>query len=216
MYDTTTLGGVERPVEQLRLKGWLELNSIQRRIDKAIERKHIDGIADGIIAYVSIAFKMDNIMLSDLPWLEVVTAYMAAVAANKLSVEIPMMKSMLKDFVGENWDYEGREFYHWSHLFAENYGWNIYDVANLRVEDAVKLLQEILVASQLQKEWEWMCSQNSVGYDAATKKSKAIELPRPDWMKEQGSLRVGTRPMPEKFVPPGIVIKLEDRPDVKH
>lgn len=216
MHDTILLGGVEYPVEQLRLKGWLELNSIQRQIDKAIERKHIDGIAEGIIAYVSIAFKVDNTVLSELPWLEVVTAYVAAVAANKPDVEIPMMKSMLKDFVGENWDYEGREFYHWAHLFAEKYHWSFFDIATLKVEEAIKLLQEILVANQLEKEWEWMCSQNSVGYDATTKKSKAIELPRPDWMKEPGKLVVGTKPMPDKFIPPGIVIKLEDRPDVKH
>lgn len=81
------------------------------------------------------------------------------------------------------WDYEGRTWYVWANLLAETYGWDLEYVANLEIEDAVSLVQEVFVNRQLEKEWEWDLSEKSVSYNEKTKTAKHIPLQRPSWMR---------------------------------
>ena len=53
-----------------------------------------------------------------------------------------------------------------------------------KTEDALRLIQEILVEEQLEREFWWSMSEASVTYDAQSKTTKPNPLPRPYFMKQ--------------------------------
>ena len=187
-----TLGTKSYEVTKARLKLWLELGTIHEQITEAVEHKHFAKLAELIVDYVSTAFAISNI--DELPWEEVVDAFVKIVNTNALDFEIPLLLIKLKSESTIPWDYPGRNWYFWSSLMARDFGWSLETIAELEVECAVKILQEILVHEQLHKEWEWALSERSISYDSNTKKSKFNPLERPDWM------RYMTKPVKKKVV----------------
>lgn len=95
-----------------------------------------------------------------------------------LLTEAPTIKSKR-----DAWDYTGRIWYLYAHMVAGAYGWTLEKISQLKVEDALAIIQEILTDEQLQREWEWGMSERAYSYDARSKVSKFNELPRPYWMK---------------------------------
>ena len=79
------------------------------------------------------------------------------------------------------------------------------------IDDAISLIQEILYAEQLDREWEWALSEKSVHYDANTKTSKFKPLERPTWLKER---KEGKPPQVTKIradmIPSGVIMKWDD------
>jgi len=98
---------------------------------------------------------------------------------------------------------------------AKSYGWNVEYIAQLDVDDALALVQEISLEEQFDKEWSYSLSEVAYEYDTASKKSKLRTLPRPSWMnvatqavKEKIESGQTTRQVhiPKSFIPPGIVV----------
>lgn len=203
--------GKEYTVNRERLKGWLQLEEVQKNLARAIENRDKDKVAELLCSYVSIAL---GFPVNDVPWNEVALAYSEIVTANKIRMDLPMFKASPQNEESVL-DYVGRDWYEWAHLFASEYGWSLEYIAELDVEDAMGLMQELVIQKQAHKEWEWSISPNSIGYDKATKKSKFVPLPRPSWMVENPR---GNQPktvkMPIALLPIGNIISWKE--NVEH
>lgn len=203
------INGIDYPIHKAKFKQYLYLQSIQEKIEKTDQAK-IQGHL--ICTCVSSLLSIDLDIVLQAPWKEVAIAYADILTANILELQLPFMKfRSAKKAEPLPWEYPDRDWHSYAHLFAKQYGWTLEYIAELSVEDALKLLQEILVDDQLKKEWEWDLSEKSSGYDEAAKKAKHIDLPRPDWM-------VVIPPPPKKikmkrsFLPMGVILK----PDGSH
>jgi len=209
------LGGNTVSINRARFKRWIELEEIREDIFKAVERSDVDEIADFILLYLSTALNIDIDQIVDLPWKEVATAYSISVLINHNVRLLPFMKFSKKQLEDERdvWDYDGRLWYSYANKIAEKYHWTLDYIAELEVDDAFAMIQEILVSDQISKEWEWMLSDKSVGYDEATKKSRYIELPRPDWMKPIPKPPKKVK-IPKFMLPVGNIVRYTTRQDV--
>lgn len=200
-----SIGGSEYTVTKARFRKFIILQQLQESIEKndePLER------ADLICQYVALGLDIQKDIVLRERWKEVALAYVAIMTANILTTDLIFMKSRVAGEEDLPWDYPGRDWYAFAHIFAKEYGWTIDYTADLEVEDALKLLQEILVSGQMEREWQWDLSEKSVGYDPTTKKSRHIDLPKPNWMI--------IAPKPPKMVkihkgliPQGLVIKLD-------
>lgn len=197
-----TIGGENYDVERSTLRQWLQLEDVINRI------KEGRSIALDIYSYLSIVLGED-IDYSKIPWYETAKAFTDAVSINVTRYNFPILRMGTSE-VDFPWDYEGRSFYAWVHLFADNYGWDIEYISNLDIDDAVALVQEISVEDQLHKEWEWSLSERSIKWD---KKGKGTFQPlgRPDWMQlpsQQLIDKTEKLKVPVSMIPAGIVTKL--------
>lgn len=199
-----SIGGYELDVRKARFRTFLAIQQYRSDIQGASEPEEQGRLICECIALV-LSIPID--IVSSAPWKEVALAYVAIVTENIPTRELAFLKVTGKD-EKLPWDYSGREWFALAHMFAKHYGWTLDYTANLEVDDALKLVQEMLVADQLQREWEWDLSEKSTAYDPSTKKSKHIELPRPSWM-----VVVPEPPKKVKIhrglIPKGLVIKLD-------
>lgn len=202
-----TLGGKEYEVTRSKLREWLQLEDLREKIAKATDR---EDRANQIYSYLSVALSID-VDFSVLPWYEVAHAYNIAWSLNLPSIDFPLLKS-IESREKAPWSYEERSWYAWSHNLAGAYGWELEYIAQLDVDDAIGLMQEISVESQLDREWDWGLSEKSVSYDKQGK-GKFKELDRPDWM--QGVI-IDRTTQPTKIkrslLPVGLVISWSDEP----
>lgn len=107
------------------------------------------------------------------------------------------------------WEYSGRTWFVWLHLLASAYGWSINYIEYLDIDNAIALLQEILVDSQLKKEWEWSMSEIAYQYNEHTKTSKFVPLDRPEWM-QPISKPVKKTKIRISDIPVGLVMKWDE------
>ena len=189
--DYIALGQGKHEIIKAKLKLWLILGSIHDRIIEAVERKDFEGLASEIISYVSTAFSVPDI--DELPWEEVIDAFIRVVNVNALGFEIPLLLATPEKDTEVPWDYPGRNWFFWSHTLCREFGWSLEYVGELEVEEGIKLLQEVLVSAQLEKEWEWVLSPQSVVYNKDGK-GKFNKLDRPRWM------GVGMKMLPPKII----------------
>ena len=117
------------------------------------------------------------------------------------------------------WDYEGRTWYSWVHDLAHAYGWSMEYIAELDIDDASSLLQELIIDDQLEKEFYWMTSEIAYPYNESSKKSEFKPLDRPIWMRDEiRSIKEGkdqTVRILKEHLPVGNIIKLYKDTDVK-
>lgn len=201
-----TLGKKEYNLTKAKLKLWLTLGSIHDQILDAVAHKDFILISEYVISYVATALFISEKDLENLPWEEVIDALIEISRVNLPTFKIPLLNNF-QDMEDVPWDYIGRNWYFWASVFAKEFGWSMEYIAELDVEDALKLLQEILVSNQLEKEWEWAISDKSVSYDLNTKTSKFHPLERPLWMKQGGKVRKKIVQIPEHLMPIGNVIR---------
>lgn len=174
------LAEVEYEVTQAKLRTWLELELLRDKIIKAVE--DTDELAKLICLYISTALNNFNLDFSYFAWIEIAYAFVCCEHVNALQLNDLQFIKYLGKKENDVWDYEKRGFWEFSHLLCKEYGWTLEYVADLNVESAFRLLQEILIANQFEKEWEWGLSENAFSYDKATKTSKFVPLKRPSWM----------------------------------
>jgi hypothetical protein len=174
--STVTLGGKEHEVNRAKLWRWLQLEDIREKIARAADRKDKIGFTALIYSYLSVALSVEDDFTS-LPWYEIADAYIEIVRMNHPSTEFPLLRSVSENIEQVPWDYEGRTWYAWLNLISSAYGWSIEYVAELDVDDAIALVQEIRTTEQANREWEW--ARSELAYD---RKGKHQKLPRPKWM----------------------------------
>ena len=170
------LGGQEIEYSRPPLKTWLTLEDAKEKIHKAVKSASREAIASSICSYLSIALSLSIDDLVSLPWYEVADAFETVQITNYPQYEFPFLNANVDDR-RETWDYEGRTWFIWAHIFAKAFGWNLEYIAELDVDDAIALAQEIAVDNQLEKEFQWMVSEVPHQVEGGFK-----PLQRPRWM----------------------------------
>lgn len=196
------IGEGEHEITRPRLKKWLELQELQAKVIEAVATRN--NVAKHIVSYVATALNIPNDKLETCSWMEVAHAYLMVISSVEINHDFPILNSRSKS-KEEAWDYDGRTFFIWAHLLAKEYGWTLEYIAELEVESAIALMQEIAVADQLQKEWEWICSE--IAYQS---KDGFKELPRPDWMKySKAKMAIPKVKIRKDMMPSGIVLRYD-------
>lgn len=203
--STVTLGGKKYVIERAKLKSWLQLEDLREEIIGAADREDREGLIAKIYSYLSVAVS-DNISFAKLPWFEVVFSYIELTVLNLPSHKFPLLRMVndVKEKIG--WNYEGRTWYAWAHTLAEVYGWSLEYIAELDIDDAIAMIEEIAVKDQLEKEWEWALSDKSVSYDKQGK-GTFKELPRPTWMIDVSVHIPRKSPIKKSMIPVGNVVQ---------
>ena len=177
-----SLDGKSYVATRYKLREWIKLDTVREKILDAIEAKDIDGLSKSICAFVSIASSVSVDSLLSLPWYEVVEAFLAIELENKLRLNFALLRTSRKKQDNPAWEYTGRTWYWWLHLLSSHYSWTSEYVAELDIDDATGLLQEILTEEQLNREWQWSLTEIAYPYNETTKKSNFKPLDRPEWM----------------------------------
>ena len=200
MKDVSTL-------KRSKLREWLALTDIYEKILSAVD---VDDVVKYIDKYISTALEGFN--LHEEPWINTVVILGRIREINSPSIDFPSLQNEIKENKTiYGWDYEGRTWYLWLHSLAKEYGWSSEYIAELDVDDALGLMQEILVSEQLSREWEWSLSEIAYPYDKASKKSKFHPLKRPIWMVRGTRLKEPPKIKIEKrFIPVGNVIRYDN------
>lgn len=200
------IGRDEYTLTRARLKSWLALEDLRLSIKKAAE----DGdeqLVELIYSYLSAAFGVHDIIWSSLEWIRVAELYITAQTINLPTLSFPILTIRVQDDREVSWDYEGRTWYLWSHLIMAKYGWSIQYTADMDIDDALALIQEILIEEQTAKEWDWSLSDKAYKYNEHTKVSEFVPLEKPEWMRVQREIKpIEEVRMPIKFAPVGNVV----------
>lgn len=193
---------------RLKFRDWLRLDDVKKRTDQAAKAGEWQKIPDLICEFITLCgYEVND------SWFEVMKSYSQATLENQPTYEFPIFKSKEKG-KRQPWEYEGRSWYFWLNLFAKAYGWTAEVVADLDIDDAIALYQEVLVDDQAQKEWEYSLSEIAYPFDKTTKKSNYKPLGRPDWMALYD--KVPNQPsktvkIPKSAMPVGVVISLDGK-----
>lgn len=197
-------------ISKAKFKKWLELEDIRSRIKDAADQGKNRQVSDLLCSYLTAALCRGN--WGKLPWECILEDYIFVTNLHSPSKEFRIF-SVKAD--KESFKINDSSWYSWSSLLAKEYGWSLEYVAELEIDDAISLIQEVLYNDQLRREWEWMLSDKSVHHDKQGKGTfKPLE--RPVWMRKE----VPTKP-PEvskiraDMIPAGVVVRW-DTANVKH
>jgi len=175
-----TLDGKTYLTIRYKLRAWLKLDTVREKLVDAIEAKDIDGVATSLCSIVSIASNVSGV--DKLPWYEIANAFIAVEYENRLTLDFALLRTTKKHQDIPAWDYQGRQWYWWHNILSSKYGWSSEYIAELDIDDATGLLQEIMIDEQLKREWEWSLTEIAYPYNATTKQSNFKPLERPEWM----------------------------------
>jgi hypothetical protein len=205
-----SLDGKSYVATRYKLREWLKLDAVRENVVDAIETKNIDGLAKSICTFVSIASSVSVDILLSLPWYDVVTAFLAVEAENKLRLDFALLRTTKKKPDDPAWEYEGRTWYWWNNILSSHYGWTSEYIAELDIDDATGLLQEIMVDEQLDREWQWSLTEIAYPYNETTKQSNFKPLDRPEWMMIVSSTNLPKIPivrMRRDMLPVGFIVR---------
>jgi len=211
--EKVRIGKHDYPVPRMKLRAWLELESIRDDLLQSVKSKNVKGISSAVLSYVSKAVPLTIENLLEYPWYEVAKAFVQIYRANFPDENLPFIRphKQKKEKAYSGFDYPGRSWYLWAHMIADAYGWQLEYIAELEVNDAIALIQEILVDEQEDREWSWSLSEVAYSYDKASKKSKFNPLRKPEWMmpirKEQEIKKVKIR---ASEMPMGLILRWDD------
>lgn len=193
-------------VHRVKFKGWTELEDLREQIIRAAEEK-ADEFPEKLFAYLSVALSLEKEEIQNLSWVECVNLFYAVHEANLPPSNLPLVTAVPKEKKSqkEDWDYPGRLWFYYAHMLARAYGWTLDYIANLSIEEGLSLVQELLTAEQLEKEFQWGMSEIAYPYNSKTKKSKFNPLTRPYWMLPVAKPIENIR-IPKKLMPQGLII----------
>lgn len=170
---------------RIGLKKWLELDHIWTEIHRSAAERS-DQFTGKVFEYLSAASGEDIEIWEYLPWSQVAETVLKVWDLNKPRQRLPMYTDKrLQSGSQVPWEYQGREWYVWVNTFASAYHWTIEYIAELDIDDAAALFQELIIEDQLKKEWDWGLSERAYVYNQYTKRSDFKPLDRPLWMREQ-------------------------------
>lgn len=190
-----------------KFKTYLELEQLRQQLSEATETGEFP---DRMFAFLSVASVYPD---PKETWINTVFSFTEVINGIQLNKKLPFIKDTPnKQEKPSPWDYEGRSWFYWSNLFAKTYGWSLEYIAELEVNDALALAQEILTEEQLDKEFLYGLSEIAYPYNSSAKKSIFKPMPRPYWMKAE------IKPLkkykfPRSMLPVGIIQDISGMPD---
>lgn len=202
--------GEPYPVVRKKLRDWLSIEAIKNKILR-LEKENFEELFTLLIDYVCAAFPVPREIVENADWREIGVAFMEDQLANLPNKEFPIVHTKIKERHDVSWDYEGREWYAWLHILSSAYSWKIEYVADLDIDDAIGLVQEIELRDQLEKEWQWGMSEIAYQFNENTKKSEFKPIPRPEWMLPVYDVKEPPKVLiPMSLMPQGLVLKWDD------
>lgn len=140
---------------------------------------------------------------------EVLAAFYQLKEANRWQWALAFMREPKHEGgKSEPYDYPERNWAWVVHKLSSRYGWTRHYIMELWPEEAACYLQEIMVSEANEAEERHSLSELAYRYDSASKTSKYIPLPRPEWM-VSGFESPGPVRMLRSLLPYGAVINLE-------
>jgi hypothetical protein len=194
------VGSIHLSVVRPHLKRWLELEQIK-------SRERADRV-EMICHYLSAFLDWTDEQLEQVGWVDALTIYSECLKVNSPKLNLSFMQFKEEKTRVEPWDYPERWWYSFAHMLAQSYGWTLDTIAELDVDDALALVQEVLLDEQFKREWEWSLTEIAYPYDKGSKKSIFHPLERPAWMYVKKEIRK-TR-IPARMLPVGNVIGMPD------
>jgi hypothetical protein len=169
--------------KQPRFRRWVRLEEQKNKILRAVEESS-DEFPNHLFDFLSTALCVPSQYIRRADWTKIVLAFYTALGKHSYKTTLALFEPTKENKKADSvsWDYEGRAWHLYSHMIASWYGWSLEYISNLRLDDALPIIQEILLEEQLTKEFQWTMSERSSYYDDKAKVSKANPLPRPDWM----------------------------------
>lgn len=208
---SVTIGGREYTVARARLGLYLDLEIVRSRLAKAVKVEENGFIVNALFDFLNLPIPdMDRGAFNQAPWQEIVLAYVHLSALNMIEGDFAILKYQSPGAKQVPWDYPERLKIVWIHSIATAYHWQITDIEQLQVEDAVGYLQEIVADEQLEKEFLHALSEVAYQYDQATKKSKYVPLHRPLWMVKRELDQIKTK-IRRDLMPVGRIITIEEQ-----
>lgn len=197
---------------RLRLRDWSKLEGVKQELDTATSKHDIPSVFQCMVKFVEVAVSPSpsNINWEQVPWYEFLEIYNCAIEVNSPKLEFPILRGSGADAKKQPWEYTGRSWYFWLNTFAKNYGWPEEAIANLDIDDALGLYQELQLDDQLQKEWEWGLSEIAYPYEEFSKKQVYKPLQRPSWMMPMIPKQLPVVKMLKAHIPMGNVIDVQE------
>lgn len=186
-------------------KTWALLEDAKANLILAAE-EYAHDLPEKVYAYLSV---VGITRCEKLPWDKTVGLFFR-VAARYAPKIIPLLDTgddKRKPSKPVPWDYLGRTWFMYLHMFADRYGWDEKIIASLPLDTGMALLQEMLTNDQLEHEFIYSLSETAYLYDKSTKKNKLKPLERPVWMHpKRPAVKKFKTKIPKKFLPIGNVI----------
>jgi hypothetical protein len=104
--------------ERKLLRDWLNLEEIRGNILEAADRSNYSELSLKVEQYVS---AVSNCKWKITTWFDAVETFEAAVKANLPVHQFALLRTRAKN-EKLPWEYEGRTWYYWLHLFSSTYG----------------------------------------------------------------------------------------------
>lgn len=178
------INGKDITLHRLRLREWSKLEEVKKDLDEVASIKDYSGMFIQMVKFIEATIlSEEKIDWEKLPWYDFLSIYSEAIIVNTPSIDFPILHGKNESKEKLPWEYKERSWYFWLNLFATNYGWTEDVIAQLDVDTAIGLYQELEIDEQLQKEWEWGLSEIAYRYEKSTKKTVFQPLSRPVWMK---------------------------------
>jgi len=171
----------------------MRLESIKEKIIEAVKTNGED-FPDRVLEYIFTALGVSPKWYEKADWIRVITLFYVCLSKSP-RVELPFLLPSGEKAEPEPWHYEGRTWHAYSHTIAKTYGWTLKEISQLKVEEALAKIQEILTDEQLEREFVYGLSEIAYPYNKNTKKSEFVPLPRPHWMRPKA------RPIPRFKIP---------------
>lgn len=158
-----------------------------------------------LLSYLSASFGINYKWFQYADWVKLISAFYFCISKNP-QVKLPITQPTNENHKDEPWDYPERTWYLYAHMIAESYGWSLEYISQLKVEDALAIIQEILVDEQLEHEFYYGLSEVAYPYNASTKKSDFKPLSRPGWMRPRVEPdKIQRTQIPRSLMPVGVV-----------
>jgi hypothetical protein len=206
------LDGRDHIVPRARLGLYLSLQGKILRLAEVSKKQDGGGMANVLFEYLSLCIPdLDRGVFNALPWYEIVGAFSHIVALNALKEGFAIMRTGGRELTVP-WDHPERTRVVWVNILATAYHWSKDDIENLRPEEAIGHIQEIIVNTQEEREFAHSLSQVAYSYDPGSKRTKYVPLHKPPWMVLRDPDSVKTR-IPKENVPLGKIIYPGDKED---
>jgi hypothetical protein len=177
------INGKEFSIVPLRLRGWSALEELRRIMEVAVSNHDLQSYFETLVQFIETALPSSKgIDWTLLPWYEFLEIFSLVSQANMPTMKFPILEENKKEEEKLPWEYLGRTWFFWLNLFARIYGWNEDKIAELEIDSAIGLYQEIVLDEQFKREWEWGLSEIAYPYDESSKSAKFHPLDRPNWM----------------------------------
>ena len=91
-----TLGDKIYEVNQLRLKKWVQFESLKEDITNEAKHGNVDSFSEAVLSCVSLCVNVNVDKIRDRPWMEIFNVYQGCQEINSPSIKFPIFLAQIK------------------------------------------------------------------------------------------------------------------------